>query len=167
MIRMLKSTRDSAVKAAPALTVLSLATLRLYLKHRILSRHISSFTAIGDLTPAQTLKGSCCDGSCRTSRGARWPYHQRSRQAVQKLPSLSSERSQDGGQVAAVYLYRIPYADADLELLCRYLQLSDEVRDLEAQMERLTRSVAPALVKAFGVGPDRHDPHAQEHERLC
>ena len=39
-------------------------------------------------------------------------------------------------------------------LACRYYRLSDEVRDLEAEMERLTRSVAPALVNAFGVGPD-------------
>ena len=39
-------------------------------------------------------------------------------------------------------------------LACRYRRLSDEVRDLEAEMERLTRSVAPALIKAFGVGPD-------------
>ena len=38
-------------------------------------------------------------------------------------------------------------------LACRYRRLSDEVRDLEAEMERLTRSVAPALIKAFGVGP--------------
>ena len=36
----------------------------------------------------------------------------------------------------------------------RYRQLSDEVQDLEVEMERLTRSVAPALVNTFGVGPD-------------
>ena len=39
-------------------------------------------------------------------------------------------------------------------LACRYRQLSEEVRDLGAEVERLTRSIAPALVKAFGVGPD-------------
>ena len=36
----------------------------------------------------------------------------------------------------------------------RYLQLSVEVRDLETEMERLVRSVAPALLNAFGVGPN-------------
>ena len=39
-------------------------------------------------------------------------------------------------------------------LASRYRQLSDEVRDLEAEMERLTRSIAPVLVNTFGVGPD-------------
>ena len=39
-------------------------------------------------------------------------------------------------------------------LACRHLQLSKEVRNLEAEMERLTRSISPALVNTFGVGPD-------------
>jgi len=39
-------------------------------------------------------------------------------------------------------------------LACRHRQLSDEVRDLEAELERLTRSVAPTLVNTCGVGPD-------------
>lgn len=39
-------------------------------------------------------------------------------------------------------------------LACRHRQLIDEVRDLEAELERLTRSVAPTLVNTFGVGPD-------------
>ena len=36
----------------------------------------------------------------------------------------------------------------------RYRRLSDELRDLESEIGRLTRSVAPSLVDAFGVGPD-------------
>ena len=36
----------------------------------------------------------------------------------------------------------------------RYRQLGEEVRDLESEMERLTRSIAPTLVEAFGVGTD-------------
>ena len=36
----------------------------------------------------------------------------------------------------------------------RYQQLSEEVRDLESEIRRLTRRVAPSLVDAFGVGPD-------------
>ena len=39
-------------------------------------------------------------------------------------------------------------------LASRYRQLSEEVRDLGVEMERLTRSTAPALVNAFGIGPD-------------
>ena len=52
----------------------------------------------------------------------------------------------DGPKAAAKYALR--------SLACRYRHLSDEVRNLEAQIERLTRSIAPTLVDAFGVGPD-------------
>ena len=36
----------------------------------------------------------------------------------------------------------------------RYYQLSKEIHDLKAELERLTRTAAPALVSVFGVGPD-------------
>ena len=36
----------------------------------------------------------------------------------------------------------------------RCQQLSDEVRDLESEIRRLTQTVAPSLVNVFGVGPD-------------
>ena len=39
-------------------------------------------------------------------------------------------------------------------LACRYLQLDREIRDLQAELERLTRRAAPALVSIFGVGLD-------------
>ena len=39
-------------------------------------------------------------------------------------------------------------------LACRYIQLDKEIRDLRAELERLTRTAAPALVSIFGVGPD-------------
>ena len=39
-------------------------------------------------------------------------------------------------------------------LACRYLQLDKEARELQAELERLTQMAAPALVSAFGVGPD-------------
>ena len=39
-------------------------------------------------------------------------------------------------------------------LACRYLRLDKEIRDLRAELERLTRTAAPALVSVFGVGPD-------------
>ena len=52
----------------------------------------------------------------------------------------------DDPRTAAKYTLRL--------LACRYRQLSDELRDINAQLERLTRSVAPTLVNTFGVGPD-------------
>ena len=39
-------------------------------------------------------------------------------------------------------------------LACRCRQLSKEIQDLKAELERLTQATAPALVKAFGIGPD-------------
>ena len=39
-------------------------------------------------------------------------------------------------------------------LACRYRQLSKEIQDLKAEIERLIQTPAPALVEAFGVGPD-------------
>ena len=39
-------------------------------------------------------------------------------------------------------------------LSCRYLQLDKEIRELQAELERLTELAAPALVSTFGVGPD-------------
>ena len=39
-------------------------------------------------------------------------------------------------------------------LACRYHQLSKEIQDLRAELQRLIQTAAPALVKAFGVGPD-------------
>ena len=39
-------------------------------------------------------------------------------------------------------------------LACRYRQLNKEIQDLKAELERLIQTAAPALVEAFGVGPD-------------
>lgn len=39
-------------------------------------------------------------------------------------------------------------------LACRYRQLSREIHDLRAELERLIQMTAPALLKAFGMGPD-------------
>ena len=39
-------------------------------------------------------------------------------------------------------------------LACRYHQLSKELHDLEAKLERLTQTAAPTLVSVFGIGPD-------------
>ena len=110
MIRMLKSARDSAVKARTqagnqmkALVVTAPAELR---------------ETLDGLTTSALAK-RC--SNFRTSR-------------------------LDDPKTAAKYTLRSP--------ACRYRQLSDELRDLEAGMERLTRSIAPTLVNTFGVGPD-------------
>ena len=52
----------------------------------------------------------------------------------------------DAPKAAAKYALR--------SLACRYRQLNEEVQQLETELERLTRAAAPALVSAFGVGPD-------------
>ena len=39
-------------------------------------------------------------------------------------------------------------------LACRYRQLSKEIQNLQAELDRLTRAAAPALVDIFGIGPD-------------
>ena len=110
MIRMLKSTRDSGVKARTqaanqmkALVVTAPAELR---------------ESLDGLTTIALAK------QCRNFRPGR----------------------PDDPKTAAKYALR--------SLAIRYRQLSDEVRGLEVEMERLTRSVAPALVNTFGVGPD-------------
>ena len=38
-------------------------------------------------------------------------------------------------------------------LACRYLRLDNEIGELRAELERLTRIAAPALASIFGVGP--------------
>ena len=110
MIRMLKSTKDSAVKARTqavnqmkALVVTALAGLR------------------------ETL-----DGLTATALAAR-------------CKSFRPGRLEDPA-AAAKYALR--------SLACRYLQLDKEIRDLQAELERLARMAAPALVSIFGVGPD-------------
>ena len=110
MIRMLKSTRDSAVKARNQ-TANQMKALVL--------------TAPADLR--ETLDGlttSALAKRCRNFRTSRL----------------------DDPKTAAKYALR--------SLACRYRQLSDEVRDLEAELKHLTRSAAPALINTFGVGSD-------------
>ena len=110
MLRMLKSARDSAVKARTqagnqmkALVVTAPAELR---------------ETLDGLTIIALAK------RCRSFRPSRV----------------------DDPRTAAKYALR--------SLACRYCQLTEEVKALGAEMERLTRSIAPALVEAFGVGPD-------------
>ena len=110
MLRVLKSTRDSAVKARTqagnqmkALVVTAPAELR---------------ETLDGLTIIALAK------RCRSFRPSRV----------------------DDPETAAKYALRSPAR--------RYRQLSEEVRGLGAEMERLTQSIAPTLVETFGVGPD-------------
>ena len=52
----------------------------------------------------------------------------------------------EGPTAAAKYALR--------SLARRYRQLGNEMQDLEAEIRRLTRTAAPALVDGFGIGPD-------------
>ena len=110
MIRMLKSVKDSAVKARTqavnqmkALVVTAPAELR---------------ETLDGLTTSALVK------RCRSFRPGRL----------------------NNPTAAAKYALR--------SLACRYRQLSKEIQDLKAELERLTQATAPALVKAFGIGPD-------------
>ena len=110
MIRMLKSTRDSAVKSR--------------------TQAVNQMKALVVTAPSElrgTLDGLAANvlaARCRSFRPGRL----------------------NNPTAAAKYALR--------SLAYRYRQLSDEVRDLEAELERLSRSVAPALVNTFGVGPN-------------
>ena len=110
MIRMLKSAKDSAVKARTqavnqmkALVVTAPAELR---------------ETLDGLTTSALVK------RCRSFRPGRL----------------------NNPTAAAKYALR--------SLACRYRQLSKEIQDLKAELERLIQATAPALVKAFGIGPD-------------
>ena len=110
MIRMLKSAKDSAVKARTqafnqmkALIVTAPAELR--------------ETLVG-LTAGALIK------LCKSFRPGRL----------------------DGPTAAAKYTLR--------SLARRYRQLSNEIHDLEGELGRLTRTISPALVDSYGIGPD-------------
>ena len=110
MIRMLKSAKDSAVKAR--------------------TQAINQMKALVVTAPAElreTLDGLAADA------------------LVTRCKSFRTGRL-DGPLAAARYTLR--------SLARRYRQLSKEVRDLEAELDRLTRTAAPALVDGFGIGPD-------------
>ena len=110
MLRMLKSARDSAVKAR--------------------TQAVNQMKALVVTAPPElrdTLNGltaSALAKRCRNFRPSRM-YNPKT---------------------AAKYALR--------SLARRYRQLSVEIKNLEAELERLTWSVAPVLLNAFGVGPD-------------
>ena len=110
MIRMLKSAKDSAVKA------------RTQAANQMKALVVTAPTEL-----RETLDGLTTSTLARRCRNFR-------------LSRL------DDTKTAAKYALR--------SLARRYRRLSDELRGLELEIGRLTRSVAPSLVDAFGVGPD-------------
>ena len=110
MIRMLKSTKGSAVKAR--------------------TQAINQMKALVVTAPAGLRES--LDGLTASALTAR-------------CKSFRPGRLEDP-TAAAEYTLR--------SLACRYLQLDQEIGELRAELERLTRMAAPALVSIFGVGPD-------------
>ena len=110
MIRMLKSTKDSAVKAR--------------------TQAVNQIKALVVTAPSELRE--TLDGLTTAA-------------LITRCKGLRSGRL-DAPKAAAKYALR--------SLACRYRQLSKEIQDLKAELERLIQATAPALVKAFGVGPD-------------
>ncbi len=110
MLRMLKSTKDSAVKAR--------------------TQAVNQMKALVVTAPAglrETLHGLTATALTARCKGFR------------------PGRLEDPA-AAAKYALR--------SLASRFLQLDREIRDLQAELERLTGMAAPALVSIFGIGPD-------------
>ena len=110
MIRMLKSAKDSAVKAR--------------------TQAVNQMRALVVTAPAELRE--LLDGLTIAALAARCKGFRPGRL--------------DNPTSAAKYTLR--------SLACRHLQLSKEIHDLKAELERLTRKAAPALVCIFGAGPD-------------
>ena len=110
MIRMLKSGKDSAVKAR--------------------TQALNQMKALIVTAPAplrESLSGSTTAALVSRCRGLR-------------------PGPLDGTTAAAKYTLR--------SLARRYHQLGKEIKDLEAELQRLTDTVAPDLVDSFRIGPD-------------
>ena len=110
MIRMLKSTNDSAVKAR--------------------TQAANQMKALVVTAPAQLRE--TLDGLPTAALATRCAGFRPGRL--------------DDPTTAAKYTLR--------SLACRHRQLGKEIQDLPAELERLTRTAAPALVGIFGIGPD-------------
>ena len=111
MIRMLKSAKDSAVKARTQAV-----------------NQIKSLVVTAPAELRETLDGLTVGALAAAGVPASVMVHL------------------DGPTPAAKYTLR--------SLARRYRQLSKEIQDLQAELDCLTRTVAPALVGIFGVGPD-------------
>ena len=110
MIRMLKTAKDSAIKAR--------------------TQAINQMKSLVVTAPAELRKK--LDGLTTNALATRCRSFRPGRM--------------DSPTAAAKYTLR--------SLAHRYRQLSKEIQDLKAELERLVQTAAPALVNAFGVGPD-------------
>ena len=110
MIRMFKSTKDSAVKARTQ--AINQMKARVVTAPARLREHLTGLTAAALVTRSKSFRPG----------------------------------RMKGPTAAAKYALR--------SLARRYRQLGNEIKDLEAEIQRLTRTAAPALVDGFGIGPD-------------
>ena len=110
MIRMLKSAKNSAIKARTQSVN--------QMKALVLTAPAELRETLDGLTVSSLVK------RCRSFRPGRL----------------------DSPTAAAKYALR--------SLACRHSQLSTEIDDLKAELKRLIQTTAPALVEAFGIGPD-------------
>ncbi len=110
MIRMLKSAKDSAIKAR--------------------TQAVNQMKALVVTAPAELRE--VLDGLTTSA-------------LVTRCKSFRPGRLDDP-RAAAKYTLR--------SLACRHRQLNEEVQELDGELERLTRTAAPALVNTFGIGPD-------------
>ena len=110
MIRMLKSTKDSAVKA------------RTQALHQMRALIITAPTRLRESIDALTTR--VLINRCKSFR----PGTLKSPMAAAKLALRSPAR--------------------------RYFRLDKEIQNLQANLEHLTRAVAPALVNSYCIGPD-------------
>ena len=155
MIRMLKSARDSAVKARAQAGNLPILSGRIGLT----SNTDTPKSGEGGVVMIRMLK-SARDSAVK----ARAQAGNQMKALVVTAPAVLREVL-DGLTTSALAKRCRSFRPSRLDdpkpaakytlrsLACRYRHLSGEVRNLKAEIERLTRSIAPTLVDAFGVGP--------------
>jgi transposase len=110
MIRIIKSTKDSAVKGRTQVIN--------QMKALVVTAPVELRELLRGLTSSQLV--ACC---------ARW------RSGKLKTPTNATK-----------YALR--------SLARRYIQLAEEIKDLNKELARLTSAFAPVLIETFGIGPD-------------
>ena len=161
MIRMLKSAKDSAVKARTqavnqmkALVVTAPAELRETLDGLTTSALVKRCRSF---RPGR-LNNPTAAAMRQYALVVRLPVPGYLRRTAEGMSSNCQHRRSSGlepGMCRRWSVLKVPGLKYALRsLACRYRQLSKEIQDLKAELERLTQATAPALVKAFGIGPD-------------
>ena len=158
MIRMLKSTKSSAVKARTQAVNQMKALVRAIASKFFSAKRKAKLQLIG--LPKWQVSDKRRASSKLTANKMRLPWAlvvTAPAELREKLDGLGTSAlvkrcgsfrpgRLDSPTAAAKYALR--------SLACRYRQLSKEIQDLKAELERLIQAMAPALVEAFGVGSD-------------